>query len=244
MVLRMMLGYDIEYRIPITCDINKTGHFCIVGGTGSGKSVAVLYFLYRLLGLPVPVELYIGDFKKSGDYKGMGTVFAEFDEVMALIDDFYGIFESTPEGYQGLKILVIDEYAGMITWLTQQDRKRADDIRGKVANLLMLGRSRHCYVWCIQQRMSATLFPAGIGAVDNFQVCVGLGRLSPDSRRSIFAGEWPDDSPFIDGYHPATGQGLILVDGQTIRPFAVPYVADKGLLMAVCRDKAHRHARE
>lgn len=236
----VQLGYDAEYRIPIRCDISKTGHFCVIGGTGSGKSVAVLCFLYKLLSLDVPADLYIGDYKKSGDYAGISEHFAEAENVVGLIDEFYQVFESTPEGYSGLKVLLLDEYAGLMVWLTQQDKKRADEIRGRVANLLMLGRSRHCFVWCIQQRISATLFPAGIGAIDNFQICVGLGNLSPDSRRSLFAGEWPEDSPFMQSYKPSTGQGLILIDGKPIRPFMLPRIDDKGKLLAECRKKAAR----
>lgn len=235
----VQLGFDAEYRIPIYTDFSKTGHLCAVGGTGSGKSVAVLYFLYKLLDLPVSIELHIGDFKKSGDYAGISDNFAEFDDVVELIEKFYNAFESTPEGYNGLKILILDEFAGLMVWLTQQDKKRADYIRGKIANLLMLGRSRHCFVWCIQQRMTAQLFPSGIGAIDNFQICVGLGRLSPDSRKSLFAGEWAEDTLFMQSYQPQIGQGLILIDGQSIRPFAIPYVADKCRLMELCRNKAH-----
>ena len=208
---------------------------CLVGNTGSGKSVAALYFIYKLLKAGLPVHLYIGDFKKSGDFRGLSKDFAEFDAVTGLIDAFYAVFEATPEGCRELKILLLDEYAGYTTWLTQQDKKKAEEIKGKIANLLMLGRSRHCYVWCIQQRMTATLFPAGIGAVDNFQICVGLGRLTPDSRRSLFAGEYPDDSPFMQNFQPGTGRGLILIDGRPIRPFAVPRISDKAALSALCR---------
>lgn len=232
---KVMLGYDAEYKTCINAYLDKTGHFCIVGGTGSGKSVATLFLLYKVLRTGIPTELYIGDFKKSGDYVAISPFFAEFDSVSELIEQFYDTFEHTPEGYKGLKILLLDEYAGFITWLTQRDKKKTEEIKGKIANLLMLGRSRHCFVWCIQQRMTATLFPAGIGAVDNFQVCVGLGRLSPDSRRSLFAGEYPDNTPFMQTYQPGTGRGLILIDGKPIRPFAVPTVPDKKNLTKLCQ---------
>ncbi len=233
----VMLGFDAEYRIPIFVDFFKTGHLCAVGGTGSGKSVAVVYFLYKLLDLSLPINLYIGDFKKSGDYVGLSSYFAEFDMVTDLIECFYTVFENTPENYRGLKILLLDEYAGYITWLAQNDKKKCEEIKSKISNLLMLGRSRHCFVWCIQQRMSAALFPAGIGAIDNFQICVGLGRLSPDSRKSLFAGEWADNTLFMQSYQPKTGRGLILIDGQPIRPFAVPYISDKNRLITICKKK-------
>ena len=234
------IGYDAEYRTEISIDMYKTGHICIVGGTGSGKSMCVLYILWKLLSTSIPVQLFICDFKKSGDYIGLSSNYAEFDEVTKLIENFYENFLVTPENNEGVKILLIDEYAGYITWLTQTDKKKADDIKGKIANILMLGRSRHCFVWAIQQRMTATLFPAGIGAIDNFQVCIGLGRLSPESRKSLFAGEWLENTEFADSFVPLQGQGLILVDGSPLRPFAVPHISDKEKLKFLLRQLASK----
>lgn len=236
------LGYDIMHMpLSISIDINKTGHMCVIGGTGSGKSMYILYVLSGLLSLPVKVELYIGDFKKSGDYAGITLEFSEFTEVTALIDKFYTVFENTPEGSEVIKILLLDEYAGYITWLTQNDKKKCDEIKGKISNLLMLGRSRHCYVWCIQQRMTAQLFPSGIGAIDNFQILIGLGRLSSDSRRSLFAGEHFENLEFEENFHPVQGQGLCLIDGQPLRAIQVPEISDKNRLKALLRKKAMRY---
>lgn len=94
---KIKLGFDIQTQAPIYADLDKTGHMCIVGGTGSGKTTATLYALNSVLSLPVEVDLFIGDFKKSGDYKGLSRHFAEFDKVTELIDSFYEEFESTPE---------------------------------------------------------------------------------------------------------------------------------------------------
>lgn len=210
------IGFNLEHRTAIRADISQTGHICIVGGTGSGKSILTLYLLYNIFRLQMPVKLYIGDFKKSGDYKGITPHFAEFDEVVSLIDEFYSEFEQTEECNKIIKILLLDEYAGFITWLTQHDKKKAEEMKGKISNLLMLGRSRHCYVWCVQQRMTAQLFPTGIGAIDNFQICIGLGRLSVESRKSLFATEHMKNAAFEASFEPNTGEGLCLVDGQSV----------------------------
>lgn len=236
------LGTDIETSVPIMADIKKTGHICIVGGSGSGKSMCVLYILYHLLKLLIPVHLFIGDFKKSGDYKGIAHSFAEFDEVVFLIDSFYEEFERTKEGNTEIKFLLIDEYAGFIVWLTQNDKQRCEEIKGKISNLLMLGRSRHCYVICVQQRISAQLFPSGVGAIDNFQVLLGLGRLTVDNRRSLFAGEHLENAEFEESFHPVTGQGLCLIDGEPLRAIQIPHISNKNKLTALLRKKAtERH---
>ena len=103
----------------------------------------------------------------------------------------------------------------------------------------MLGRSRHCYVWCIQQRISAQLFPSGIGAIDNFQICIGLGRLSVESRKSLFAAEHMENAAFESSFNPKTGEGLCLVDGQPLVAIGVPYIKDKDALKALLANHAH-----
>ena len=233
------IGYNTMTEKPIKIDILDTGQLCCVGGTGSGKSMSVLYLLYNMLKYAkeehCKIELYICDFKKSGDFEGITNNYAEFKEVTGLIEQYYEAFENTMENSPIIKILLIDEYAGYMVWLTQNDKKTAEKIKSIISTILMTGRSRHCYAWCIQQRISASLFPTGIGAIDNFQICVGMGRLSVESRKSLFAGEHLEDTEYEERYRPKKGQGLILIDGQDIQPIQIPYIKDKERLKILLR---------
>lgn len=235
----IQLGFNALTGEPICADLYHTGHLCCIGGTGSGKSMSILYLIYNLF-KEYEVQLYVCDFKKSGDYKGISDSFAEYKDVSKLIEDFYLVFEHTPENDPQIKLLLIDEYAGYITWL-KSNKKRAEEIKAKISDILMLGRSRRCFVWCVQQRISAALFPSGVGAIDNFQICIGLGRLSVDSRKSLFAGEHLENRDFEENYHPKTGQGIVLIDGQELQPIQIPYIADKArlkqLLQRMAREK-------
>lgn len=123
---------------------------------------------------------------------------------------------------------------------TQKDNRKAKVIKEKISNVLMMGRSRHCFVWCVQQRISASLFPTGIGAIDNFQICIGMGRLSVESRKSLFSGEHLEDREYEERYHPKTGQGLILIDGQEIQPIQIPFISDKERLKKLLQEMAKR----
>lgn len=236
------IGYNTMTEKPIKIDILATGQLCCVGGTGSGKSMAVLYLLYNTLKYAkeekCKIELYICDFKKSGDFKDITNNFAEFDKITELIEQYYEEFERTSENSPIIKILLIDEYAGYMIWLSQNDKKKAEKIKSIISTILMLGRSRHCYVWCVQQRISASLFPTGIGAIDNFQICLGMGRLSVESRKSLFAGEHLEDTEYEERYRPKTGQGLVLIDGQDIQPIQIPYIKDKERLKILLRKVA------
>ena len=231
------LGYNYRHKKqPIFTDTGHL-HLCLVGGTGSGKSVATLYILYNILKLKEKVELYICDFKKSNDYFQLSENFAKFDKVTDLIDKFYKLFENTSEGDTIIKILLLEEYCGYIIWLSQ-DRKKCEEIKGKISNLLMMGRSRHCFVWCIQQRISASLFPSGVGAIDSFQVLIGLGRLTVDGRRSLFANEHLQNEEFEAIYKPGTDEGICLIDGQPLYPLEIPRIPDKEKLKRLLRKLA------
>lgn len=236
------LGYNIITEAPIEIDIWKLGQLCCVGGTGSGKTMSILYSLYSILKTAQTegfrISLYIGDFKSSADFKGITENYSEYSAITSMIDEYYSIFENTPEDTLEIKILIIDEYAGYITWLTQNDKKKSDEIKNKISSVLMMGRSRHTYIWAIQQRISASLFPSASGALDNFQICLGMSRLSVESRKSLFAGEHLEDMDFEANYHPKTGQGLILIDGQELQPIQIPYIKDKEKLKVLLRKLA------
>lgn len=58
--------------------------------------------------------------------------------------------------------------------------------------------------------------------------CVG----GTGSGKSIFVYE--------ERYHPKTGQGLILIDGQEIQPIQIPFISDKERLKKLLQEMAKR----
>ncbi|MGN0665742.1 MAG: hypothetical protein ACI4KF_04375 [Huintestinicola sp.] len=115
-----MLGYDLTIlqtqglKIPVFASTDS--HLIVVGGSGSGKSTAILYWLHKLK--TQDIALYIVDFKASHEFAGITEHFAEFESSYDMIKLFYDEFLSTPEGGSGqIKILLIDEIAGLLTHL-------------------------------------------------------------------------------------------------------------------------------
>ncbi len=213
----IMLGYDCLYwqnqglMIPVYAPLN--GHFIVVGGSGSGKSTAVLYWLY-----------------KARHFKTITPNFAQFEDCYDLIKSFYRDFQDTPEGGDGsIKILLIDEIAGLLAHfgMTKETKAKADEIRSILSSVLMLGRSRNCFVWLSMQRYSANIFPSSSGSADNFHVCVGLGRLTVDGRKGLFAGEHFDGEETLQF---GQARGIVLVDGQPLRSLILPRVSKRIVL--------------
>lgn len=229
---KFLLGYEYTLfamqgiKIPILAPIES--HLIVVGGSGSGKSTAVLYWLYKMKNFNI--DLYIVDFKASHEFTGITDRFAEFENSYEMIKRFYAEFLKTPEGGSGrIKILLIDEIAGLLTHysMTKEGKAKADEMRGIMSAILMLGRSRKCFLWLSMQRYTASIFPASSGGGDNFHICVGLGRLTVDGRKGLFAGEHlPEEDDLIFGQ----GRGIVLMDGQPLKALAIPQVSKKKVL--------------
>ena len=77
---------------------------------------------------------------------------------------------NTPEGGEECyKILLIDEIAGLLTHysMSKDGKAKADKIRNIMSSILLLGRSRKCFLWLSMQRYTASIFPAASGSADN-----------------------------------------------------------------------------
>ena len=225
------IGFDYEVYahegLPVPITVSIRNHLIVVGGTGSGKSTALLYWLFKARNLPC--KYYIADFKASGELSGITPYYAEFEQCYSLIKNFYGMFLQTPEGGDGsIKILLIDEIAGMLSHLGMNkiDKTKADEIRSMLSTISMLGRSRDIFLWLSCQRYSATIFSSSSGAGDNFNVCVGLGHLTPDGRKGLFSGmELENESSLLMGQ----GKGIVFIEGLPLKSIILPRLSKKKL---------------
>lgn len=227
-----MVGYDYklvsEFGIKVPIMISAESHMIIVGSSGSGKSTGLLYFMYKMMKCN-DIRLTICDFKASHEFIGITDNYAEFENCYHKIKQYYEDFLSTPEAGEGIKILVIDEIAGLLTHysMNKATKDKAEEIRQIMSSILMLGRSRKCFLWLSMQRFTSSIFPSASGAADNFHVCIGLGRLTVEGRKGLFAGEHFAEEDTLDF---GCGKGIILIDGEPIKSLIIPKVSKAKLL--------------
>ena len=227
------LGYDyllynqLGIRVPIYAYTDS--HIIVVGGSGSGKSTAILYWLYNMMLQEPFLDISVADYKQSNELIGFSRHFAQSNDCVELIREYYQCFLDTPEGGRGIQLLVIDEIAGLLTHLSvyKETKHVADEIRSILSEVLMLGRSRRCFILLSMQRYTSTIFPASSGAGDNFMVSVGLGRLTVDGRRGLFGGEHFDGE---DNLLFSTGRGIALIDGNPLQGIILPRLSKAKLL--------------
>ena len=170
---------------PLSLSVRSHCHALITGSSGSGKSYALMYLLGCLLQDVPETDVYFCDFKNSEDFaflKGYSHYYSGndcYEGVMAYYESFCNARTAGKTARR--HILIFDEYPAFISYLSTKDKqdktKRAGDILGAVAEILMLGRGISYGIWIVTQRADATLFANG--ARDNFMVVLGLGRIFP-----------------------------------------------------------------
>lgn len=209
---------------PLEIDIKSYCHALITGASGSGKSYALLFLLGNLLQCTPQVVVTFCDFKNSEDFeflKGYPNYYSGDNCYHGIMNYYEKFCDARIHGNNKVRhILIADEYPALINYLTTIDKqtksKKAGDVLGAVAEILMLGRGIQYGIWIVTQRADASLFANG--ARDNFMIILGLGRMSKEQKSMLFAGEEIPDKIYKQG------QGVLLADGQPLYDITIPKI--------------------
>lgn len=248
MKAEITLGYDAETDCigKIRVDVIQDIHTVLCGQSGSGKSIYLLYLIYQLMSLDVPLELFICDPKNSGDFTGIVPPdhFATgMEESANMIHAYYDLFLQTPENNDTLRLLLIDEYAGLITSLpdiigNKGGKAETEKIKSEMASIYMLSRSKRVGLWVVFQRPSASYFTASSGALDNAMIKIVLGKISTQTHIALFPNEQLENEEFAKTFRAGKGSGFVWIEGRPLKALKVPYISDKTALTKLLQHKA------
>lgn len=198
----------------------RAPHIITIGATGSGKS----YFSKLLLGkISLHVsnsQIYICDFKGDDDFSFLNgsSRFFRFMECSQGLQQFYEHFQKRQKGEENNRnmiVLFFDEWA---SYCNSLDKKIIEEEKKKLSNLLMLGRSFNVHVIITQQRADASYFNS---ARDNFNLVIGLGNLSEESKNMLFHDFKNEMLP-----NQKQGTGYMLVNGANLLEIQVPIISN------------------
>lgn len=219
------VGENIQQ--PITIDLDKNCHILVVGGSGSGKSVASMLLTAKISLHIKNSRIWILDFKGDSDtFDFLDGVtdsrYWRYADCMKGLEDYYTTFQERLSHDLGpcanLNLLWADEWASFILNLP---KKEAETAKSMLSTVLMMGRSKRCQVLTSVQRASAELFSQG--ARDNYGVCLALGNISKESASMLgFDREL---------FNPVTsvGGGHLLLNSTDQRAVQVPYIGPRGM---------------
>ena len=127
-------------------------------------------------------------------------------------------------------LLIWDEYMAQALSLLSADKKAAAAVLGKVSEILLLGRSLAVRFVTVCQRPDALAFPAGSRL--NYGVVVVLGAAP----KSVVEMLMPDFKDAVEGRRFNRGEGVVVLQGSTLRFIKVPEIRDMKKVQRLCLD--------
>jgi len=219
--------YDAELlargiQVYHSVDLDSHPHLLCVGATNSGKSYGLSLYLGKIAKYEPTTTLVICDFKKGsfGWLEGQDGFYG-YTDCVAGIDAVYAEFTARLEANDAERnsrriVLLVDEYAALVSSL---DKKSADDLKQKIGNMLMQGRSLKINIVTGLQRADSSYFHSG--ARDQYTAVLMLGNLSKE-QKSMLAYDYRDEMDDLN----AQGEGYLLLDGRGLFRVQVPHVTD------------------
>lgn len=212
--------------------IKQLINMLVIGATGTGKTVAIKILMAKIAKFQPNAKIWLLDFKRF-DFRGFSSFpgYYGYTDCIQGLNDFYDAFKRQQEaGVEGEpNYLIIDEWGSFIMSL---DKKEAELLKAKLAELLMLGRAYRFFPIVGIQRPDSSYFSA---ARDNFQCCLALGNLSPEGRRMVFP-----DSVAGRLVECRTREGHLYIDGKGLEKMRVADVPDMEALDSTIRKAMRR----
>lgn len=224
-----LLSVGVQFYIPL--DLDAHPHLLCVGATGTGKTYALALLMGKIAKYEPAAQLVICDFKKSGFGWLDGCAgFYGYTAVLDGLDSVYAEFSARLEANDPARnahkiILLMDEYGALVSSL---EKKAAEDVKRKVGNILLMGRSLGIHLIVGIQRADAEYFRAG--ARDQFGAILMLGNLSKEQKVMLA----PDYRESMTATNQR-GQGYLLLDGQGLSHVQVPQVTDADKLHQIIK---------
>lgn len=226
-----LLTVGVQFYIPV--DLDAHPHLLCVGATGTGKTYALALLMGKLAKYEPEAHLVICDYKKSGfGWLDGRPGFYGYTDVLDGLDSVYAEFSARLEANDPARnarkiILLMDEYGALVSSL---DKKAAEEVKRKVGNILLMGRSLGIHLIVGIQRADAEYFRAG--ARDQFGAVLMLGNLSKEQKAMLA----PDHRESMTATNQR-GQGYLLLDGQGLSRIQVPQVTDTARLHQVIKNR-------
>lgn len=226
-----LLTVGVQLYIPLDLDVHP--HLLCVGATGTGKTYALALLMGKLAKYEPEAHLVICDFKKSGfGWLDGHPGFYGYTDVLDGLDNVYAEFSARLEANDPTRnarkiILLMDEYGALVSSL---DKKAAEEVKRKVGNILLMGRSLGIHLIVGIQRADAEYFRAG--ARDQFGAVLMLGNLSKE-QKAMLAPDYRENMTATN----QRGQGYLLLDGQGLSRIQVPQVTDTDKLHQVIKSR-------
>lgn len=239
--LRLSLGYDLDAwknfgkKEPITIDISpsENSHILLCGMSGSGKSYLEHQIMTKLTLAEPDGEISFADYKGDDSFSYLRECprYYSYKNTLKALDIVHSRLIARQSGEDTSRnpvTLIWDEYMAQALNMTSEDKKAAAAMMNKVSEILLLGRSLSVRIVLSCQRADAIAFPAGS------RLNTGIICICGAAVRSIYEMLLPDHMEQTKGRQFGRGEGVVLLQGSTLRYIKVPTVRDENRMRQIC----------
>lgn len=239
---KLTLGYDFDKwydrgekeAIQVDVSASTNSHILICGMSGSGKSFCENILLAKLKLLFPESEMYMADYKQEDilQYLRPCSHYFPYKRSLEVLDIVYEKLHQRQLGLDNSRrpvLLLWDEYVANMLALLNEDKKKATTAMNKVAEILMLGRSLSVRFVTSCQRPDAIVFPTGSRL--NYGVIIILGAAIRSIYEMLIPTEYID---LIGSRQFETGEGVVLLQGSTLRFIKIPFVKSSEHMRELC----------
>lgn len=213
-------------------NVKQLINMLVIGATGTGKTGAIKILMAKIAKFQPDAKIWLLDFKRF-DFRGFSGLphYYGYTDCVQGLKDFYEAFKRQQEAGEAAapNYLIIDEWGSFIMSL---EKKEAEQLKVKLAELLMLGRVYQFFPIVGVQRPDAAYFAS---SRDNFQTCLALGNLSPEGRRMAFP-----DSVAGQIVECKKREGHVYIDGVGLEKMRIVDIPDMDALDATIREAMRR----
>lgn len=184
----------------------------VVGGTGKGKTVCIKIIISKILHHRPNSQIWVLDFKGQ-DFQFLGNFsryYRGLDECIKGLYDYHKSFQLVQERgtVDCSNYIIVDEFAAFLRAIEIKEKKLLGTIKAIMSDLIMVGRGYQYYPILGMQRADSEYFAT---SRDNFELCIGLGNLSPEGKKMLFY-DFRNDMPRVkkrEGYISVSEQESI-----------------------------------
>lgn len=238
--LTLGMDYDmwIDWGIkkPITVDISPAtnSHILVCGMSGAGKSYYENNIFTKLALINSKSEIYFADYKNEDHFSYLRGCpryypYKKSLEALDIVYDKLHKRQTNEDSERHPIIFIWDEYMANMLALQNEDKKAAILAMNKISEILMLGRSLSIRFFTSCQRPDASAFPSGSRL--NYGIIVILGAPIRSIYDMLIPSEYIDE---IGDRKFKTGEGVVLLQGSTLRFIKVPIIRNVDSLQEIC----------
>lgn len=233
--ININLGYGITYS-PVDCP-----HILVAGGTGSGKSVFITWFIIELL--KRGSKIYIADPKNSdlgslSHYLGTERVATTPNNIARIVrlaveemqkryeymndtNNFQYGTNFTDHGFKPVWLLFDEMGAFQANATDKKSKEIVSEVMDGIKQIILLGRQSGVFCLISAQQMSANTLNTDLR--DNLGLRISLGNNSQEGYKMVFNSAVPEIIPPIE----VKGSGLLYMQGsgkESAQYWESPYV--------------------